>query len=194
MVQGRGDYFLTVKENQPALEADIRAAFGPAFSPREEKRRATEDDRAEVRSKGHGRVETRCIRTTARLAGYLDWPGVKPVCLLERVRRSKGKRSTETVCAITSLGPDRASAKRLLAIARGHWHIENRLHWVRDMSLGEDACRVRTGEAPQILAAIRNAGLRVMRSSGLNEIAAALRRHAAKPHEALRLVMSFAPS
>jgi predicted transposase YbfD/YdcC len=128
------------------------------------------------------------------LTGYLDWPGVKQVCLLERVRRSRGKRTTETVCAVTSLGPEDASARRLLAIARGHWHIENRLHWVRDVSLGEDACRVRTGGAPEVLAALRNAALRLMRSSGLTEIAAALRRHAAKPHEALRLVMNFSPS
>jgi predicted transposase YbfD/YdcC len=157
-------------------------------------RRASEDDRAESCGKGHGRVEVRRITTTTRLTGYLDWPGVKQVCLLERVRRSKGKATVETVCAITSLGPDRASAQQLLAIARGHWGIENQLHWVRDVSLGEDGCRVRTGEAPEILAAIRNAGLRLMRSSGLTEIMAALRRHAAKPLEALRLVMSFAPS
>lgn len=119
---------------------------------------------------------------------------MKQVCLLERVRRFKGKETTETVCAVTSLSPEQASAERLLAIARGHWHIENRLHWVRDMSLGEDACRVRTGEAPEVLAAIRNAALRLMRSSGLTEIAATLRRHAAKPREALRLVMNFSPS
>lgn len=115
------------------------------------------------------------------------------MCLLERVRRIKGKETTETVCAVTSLGPERASAERLLAISRGHWHIENRLHWVRDMSLGEDACRVRTGEAPEILAAIRNSVLWLLRSSGLSEIAASLRRHAAKPLEAVRLVMDFAP-
>ena len=157
-------------------------------------RRATEDDRAEAHGKGHGRVETRRIRTTTRLTGYLDWPGVKQVCLLERTRRIKGKMTTETVCAVTSLSPERASAERLLTISRGHWQIENRLHWVRDMSLGEDACRVRTGEAPEILAAIRNSVLWLLRSSGLNEIAATLRRHAAKPLEAVRLVMNFAPS
>jgi hypothetical protein len=110
------------------------------------------------------------------------------------VRRCRGQETIETVCAITSLGPEEASAQRLLGMARGHWEIENRLHWIRDMSLGEDDCRVRTGEAPQILAALRNTVLRLMRSSGLTEIAAALRRHAAKPVEALRLVMSFAPS
>jgi predicted transposase YbfD/YdcC len=123
-----------------------------------------------------------------------DVPEIHEVCLLERVRRSRDQETSETVCAITSLGPERASAERLLGIARQHWGIENRLHWVRDVSLGEDACRVRTGEAPEILAAIRNAGLRLLRSSGLTEIAAALRRHAAIPLEALRLVMSFAPS
>lgn len=157
-------------------------------------RRGPEDDQAHSQDKGHGRVEVRRIRTTTRLTGYLDWPGVRQVCLLERVRRSKGKVTTETVCAITSLEPKRATAERLLAIARGHWDIENRLHWVRDVSLGEDSCRVRTGEAPEILAAMRNAGLWLMRSSGITAIASALRHHAAKPLEALRLVMDFVPS
>jgi len=132
--------------------------------------------------------------TTTRLTGYLDWPGAKQVCLLERVRRIRGKETTETVCAITSLGPDRASAQRLLSLSRGHWEIENRLHWVRDMSLGEDACRVRTREAPQILATIRNAGLWLLRASGITNIASVLRRHAAKPQEAVGLVMNPAPS
>src|SRR5437763_51331 len=95
------------------------------FPPREQRRRAAEDDRAEARGKGHGRLEIRRLQTTTRLTGYLDWPGAKQVCLLERVRRVKGKEATETVCAITSLGSQQASAKRLLAVARGHWGIEN---------------------------------------------------------------------
>jgi len=110
------------------------------------------------------------------------------------VRRVRGQESVETVCAITSLGRERASAQRLLSVARGHWGIENRLHWVRDESLGEDRCRVRTGEAPEILAGIRNAALWLMRATGLTNIAAALRRHAAKPLEAIGLVMKPAPS
>jgi hypothetical protein len=116
------------------------------------------------------------------------------VCLLERVRRVGGKEAVESVCAITSLGRDRASARRLLSLARGHWEIENRLHWVRDLSLGEDACRVRTGEAPQVLAAVRNAALWLLRASGITNIASTLRRHAARPLEALGLVMDPAPS
>ncbi len=110
------------------------------------------------------------------------------------MRRVKGKESVETVCTITSLGRERGPAERLLSIARGHWKIENRLHWVRDETLGEDRCRVRTGEAPEILAGIRNAALWLMRASGLTNFAAALRRHAAKPLEALGLVINPAPS
>jgi hypothetical protein len=132
--------------------------------------------------------------TTARLTGYLDWPGAQQVCLLERVRRSKGKATTETVCAITSLGPERASAAALLGIARGHWDIENRLHWVRDMSLGEDACRVRTGAAPQVLSGLRNTVLYVLRATGLVRIAGALRHLAARPDEAVKRVMQPLPT
>jgi len=110
------------------------------------------------------------------------------------VRRVRGKGSVETVCAVTSPGRERASASRRLAIARGHWTIENRLHRVRDEVLGEDAGRVRTGAAPEILAGLRNAALGLMRASGLTNIAAALRRHAAKPLEAIGLVMNPTPS
>jgi hypothetical protein len=139
-------------------------------------------------------VETRRIQTTTRLTGYLDWPGVKQVCLLERVRRSRGKLSTETVCAVTSLGPERASAERLLALARSHWEIENRLHWVRDVCCGEDGCRVRTGAAPQVLSGLRNVVLSVLRATGLPRIAEAFRRHAAKPEEAVSKVMRPLPT
>jgi hypothetical protein len=87
-------------------------------------RRASEDDRAESHGKGHGRVEARRVRTTTRLTGYLDWPAATQVCLLERVRRVEGKMGLETVCAVTSRGPERASAEQLLAISRGHWDVE----------------------------------------------------------------------
>lgn len=110
------------------------------------------------------------------------------------MRRIKGKETTETVCAVTSLGPERAPAEKLLAIARGHWDIENRLHWVRDMSLGEDACRVRTGAAPQVLSAVRNTVLYVLRATGLVRIAEALRHLAARPEEAVQRVMQSLPT
>jgi Transposase DDE domain len=105
----------------------------------------------------------------------------------------RGKETAETVCAITSLESERAPAAKLLGIARGHWDIENRLHWVRDLSLGEDACRVRTGSAPQVLSGLRNTVLYVLRATGLVRIAEALRHLAARPDEAVQRVMQPLP-
>ena len=119
---------------------------------------------------------------------YLDWPGVEQVCVLERVRRIGAVEQRETVFAITSLTPDQASANRLLALARGHWGIENELHWVKDVVLGEDACRVRTGDGPQILSGLRTAALRLLHGNGLHQIASALRHLAACPMKAVQLV------
>ena len=135
----------------------------------------------------------------AEAAGIADeWPTVRQICRLWRSRQIKKngqwQEAQETVYLITSLSPAHASPQAILQTNRDHWGIENKLHWIRDMSLGEDACRVRTGEAPEVLAAVRNSVLRLIRSSGLTEIAATLRRHAAKPLEAIHLVMSFAPS
>ncbi len=108
--------------------------------------------------------------------------------MLERVRRVGGGEHRETVFAITSLGRHRGSAARLLALARGHWRIENELHWVKDVVLGEDDCRVRTGGGPQLLAGLRNAALRLLHRGGFHRIAAALRHLAAFPEKAIELV------
>jgi len=146
------------------------------------------DNLAVKTNKGHGRVEYRRLRSSPRLREYLDWPGVEQVCVLERTRRIGGVEQTEAVFAITSLTPEEASAGRLLELARGHWGIENQLHWVKDVVLGEDACRVRTGDGPQILSGLRNAALRLLRRNGLCRIAAALRHLAAFPMKAVQLV------
>ena len=146
------------------------------------------DDLTEKANKGHGRVEYRRLRSSPRLRGYLEWPGVEQVCVLERVRRVGGAEHRETVFAVTSLAPGKASAGRLLELARGHWGIENELHWVKDVVMGEDACRVRTGDAPQVLSGLRNAALRLLHRNGLGQIAAALRHLAAFPLKAIQLV------
>jgi hypothetical protein len=91
---------------------------------------------------------------------------------------------------ITSVGRDRADAGRLLGLARGHWGIENGLHWVRDVTLGEDACRVRTGSAPQVLAALRNAVVHLLGGVKAASKAAATRHFAARPFAALRLLFA----
>ena len=104
------------------------------------------------------------------------------------VRRRTGAVSRETVYGVTSLGRERATAARLLALVRRHWHIENRSHWVRDVTLDEDRSQVRVGSIPHVLAALRNTVIGLLRLSGATNLAAALRRLAAHPAEALALM------
>jgi hypothetical protein len=107
--------------------------------------------------KGHGRTEKRTLRTTTILTAAPQWAGLKQGFEITRERTIKGVKTVEVVHGITSLSPRRADAATLLGLLRGHWLIENELHYVRDVTLGEDACRVRSGNAPQVLAALRNA-------------------------------------
>ncbi len=116
------------------------------------------------------------------------WPHLQQVCRLERQRDVKGKKQVEVSYAITSLPATAAGARRLLTISRGHWGIENRLHWVRDVTFDEDRSQVRTGAAPQVLAALRNLVISLVRRAGHSNIAAALRRHNAHLTEALDMV------
>jgi hypothetical protein len=128
----------------------------------------------EVR-KGHGRIEERRIDVTTVLKGYVEWPGFERACRIERIRKEAGRESSEVAYAITSLTREEADAKDLLSLSIAHWGIENRLFCVRDVSFQEDRCRVRTGTAPQALAAIRNTAITLLRRAGFDNIAAALR-------------------
>jgi predicted transposase YbfD/YdcC len=112
---------------------------------------------------------------------------VGQVCKVERVFVRKGKTTREVRYAITSLGAE-VGAARLLCHIRGHWGIENRLHYVRDVTLGEDASQVRTGSAPEVMAALRNVVLGVLRQAGWSNIAAALRHNAWQRGAALELL------
>lgn len=114
---------------------------------------------------------------------------MEQVCVIQRRRKVGDDETTETVFAITSLAASDASAARLLALSRRHWAIENEIHWVRDVVLGEDACRVRTGAGPEVLAGLRNAALTLLRGAGYEQIAPTLRHFAAKPEKAIDLVM-----
>lgn len=93
---------------------------------------------------------------TAILTVHEHWKGLKYGFRVTRERTVRGIRTVETVYGITSLSGERASPEALLARTRDHWKIENQLHYVRDVTLKEDACRVRSGSAPQVLAALRN--------------------------------------
>ncbi len=133
------------------------------------------------------------MRTTTLLTLHQKWPGLAQGFELVRERTVKGKTSVEVVYGITSLRPAQADAARLLGLVREHWRIENCLHYVRDVTLGEDACRVRKGAAPQVLAALRNACVHLLAGVDSPSRAAAVRRLNAHPEEALELLQSTTP-
>ncbi len=175
-----GDYVVIVKGNQPQLYADIALLFreppvGEVFTMAEERSR-------------HGeRQEERRLWASTALGEYLDWPGAEQVCLMERVVEEKGKVTRQVRYAITSLR-EAGGAALLLERVRGHWGIENRLHYVRDVTFGEDRSQVRTGAAPQVLAALRKVVIGLLRQTGWTNIAAALRHVGWQPRAALQLL------
>ena len=121
---------------------------------------------AETVEKEHGRIEIRTIAVSAEVVPHLGWPAAAQVARIERTREIGGKVSTETACIVTSLAAAEAGPERLLELSRTHWAIENRLHYVRDVTFNEDRCRVRSGA--RALAAIRNLALHLIRSLGMS--------------------------
>ncbi len=154
---------------------------------------------------GHGRQEVRLVwvlqdpalNAYAGSAGTVGaaWPHLQQGCRVERQRtlRRRGqvvKVTREVTYAVTSRGPERAPAAALAAGLRGHWGIENRTHWVRDVTFDEDRSQLRSGAAPQAMAAVRNLAVALLRRAGCTNIAAALRTYAARPHAAVALLLA----
>jgi predicted transposase YbfD/YdcC len=133
-------------------------------------------------------LEQRTLRTTSILTLHQKWAGLKQGFELKRKRTIKGETTEEVVYGITSLDLEQANARRLLELTRGHWGIENKLHYVRDVTFGEDGCRVRKGSAPQVLAAVRNAVIHLLAQVDASSKAAAIRRLNNHPEEALALL------
>lgn len=178
IVEAGGDYLWFVKENQPALHADIELLFTPlAVLP------GTSDipgDFTVARSveKGHGRIEERSITVSSWLYEYTTWPYLAQVFKLER-QVTRGKHVTyEVRYGVTSLPATVADAERLLTIARQEWGIENGLHYRRDVSLAEDASQFRRGTGPQVMAALNNAVIGLVAQQGERNLAATQRRFA----------------
>jgi len=179
-----GDYLFVVKDNQPQLLDDCEMSFMDYWWLRD-----TFSECRVVDQHGNRTHEWK-LRASTLLEGYSKWPGLRQALKLERRVSNKrsGEVSRETAYAITSVGRERASAEELISVGRGHWEIENRLHWVRDVTYDEDRSQVRAGHIPQVMAAIRNAAISVMRVMGVNNIAAACRRYAAQPSLALAAI------
>jgi predicted transposase YbfD/YdcC len=172
---------LTVKGNQPTLYADLATYFA---DPQAHYVQTQTVDRR------RGRLEVRTIKVSTEMNAYLapTWPFVAQVAQLTRTVTKAGTTTTEVVYLITTLPPSKASPQRLLDLNRGHWSIENRSHYVRDVSFGEDHSRFRSGNAPQILAALRNLVITLIHRSGSSHIAATRRHFASCPQEALALL------
>jgi predicted transposase YbfD/YdcC len=184
IVESGGDYVMLVKGNQAQLQQDIHLVFHDPSAVAEA--RAV----SETVDSGHGRIEGRRLTASTALTGYNDWPGLAQVFSLERhvTSKKRGEQHHEVVYGITSLGPDRAEPARLLHLVRGHWQIENKVHWVRDVTFDEDHSQVRCGSIPQLMAAFRNTAIGLMHWAGETNIAAACRRFAAQPWLALALI------
>lgn len=184
IVDHDGDYLMVVKDNQSTLRADIALLFeAPGEAAATLTRTCTTD-------RGHDRRERRTLRASPALAGYLDWPGLAQVFQVTRrvVEARTGEVRHEVVYGLTSLPPERADAPALLRLLRGHWAIETRSHWVRDVTFDEDRSRARTGATPQVMAALRNLAIGLLRLAGFSAIAPATRRLAALPWQALALL------
>jgi predicted transposase YbfD/YdcC len=125
--------------------------------------------------------------TSTRLAEHLDWPGLRQTCRLDRTTFAKGQKTVDVQYAVSSLSRQRADAQLLLIRWQGHWGIES-LHWVRDVTFGEDKCQVKSGHAPQNLAAFRNAAICLLRIAGQKEIAATLRDFSYRPLKLLQFL------
>jgi hypothetical protein len=138
--------------------------------------------------KGHGRIEKRTIRTTTILTKHQAWKGLKQGFELVREGTEKGKTTKETAYGITSLKPERASREQLLGLTRGHRGIENGRHYRRDVTMGEDASRIRKGGAPQVMAAVRNSIVHVLSDVGAASLAAAMRTMGNCLSQALKLL------
>jgi predicted transposase YbfD/YdcC len=188
-----GDYLLLVKENQERLYADVALLFAPP--PTVPAAPLTDRRMAHTLERGHGRsLERRALVASTDLNDYLDWPGVQQVFRLERSWREGGQPKRALHYGITSLRPEAANAARLLALRRGHWTIENRLHRHKDVKFGEDASLIHVGQGPIVMALLRDAALSLLHRAGIRRIAARLRTHSQHPDQAVALVVGPVPT
>jgi predicted transposase YbfD/YdcC len=183
LVEAGGDYVMVVKANQPQLRADLELIFA-------EPPVGDSQDTTDTIERGHGRIEPRRLTTSQALVGYRAWPGLAQVFALERavIISTTGEVRSETIYGVTSLPAQRATPSRLLELVQGHWLIENQWHGVRDVTFDEDRSQVRCGHIPQVMAALRNTTIGLLRRAGYSNIAAACRLLAAQPARALALI------
>jgi predicted transposase YbfD/YdcC len=177
IVEAGGDYVFTIKGNQPTLYAACKRLPWREVPARR------------LTSTGHGRRVTRTIKVVTAPA-WIGFHGAAQVAQLRRTVTRQGKKTVEVVYLITSADVRTAPPATLAVWVQGHWGIENRLHWVRDVTFDEDRSQVRAGAAPQVMATLRNLVISLLRLAGWTNIARGLRHHAADNQRPLALLTS----
>src|SRR5258707_667633 len=182
-----GDVVVFVKDNTPSTRADLELFFE---DPEADRRTWQSSEQVE---KGHGRLERRQITTSPDLNDYLrrEWGEVGQVFRVERQRSSRDKHSREVVYGWTTLSQQRCAPQRLAQVIRAHWSVENRLHWRRDATLGEDRCGVRLPQVAQMLAVLHSLVLALIDLHQGPNVARQRRRFASHPDEGLAWVLDF---
>jgi len=177
---------LPVKKNEPILYADLELYFADSQAQYEQ---------ASTTDRHRGRIEVRQIKVSRELTAYLRerWPYLEQVAEVKGTITCKGQSSQEVLYLITDLTPQQACPLHLLRYNRGHWHVENGLHYIRDVDFAEDRSRLCSGNAPQIMAALRNLALTLIHRCGSSHIAASRRFFAYHPEQALAFFFRHDP-
>ena len=164
----KAHFHFIVKANQASLLYDLMLLFNDRKQP----------DFVRLDPPDHGRIETRQIWTSTQLNGYLDFPHIAQVFLIERivVNKKTGQSSRDLAYGITSRSPQQTDPKRLLDINRGHWTIENSCHYILDWNFDEDRCRIRTGYGPENVTRLRRFAIGLIKSKGVKNVAQKIRQ------------------
>jgi predicted transposase YbfD/YdcC len=171
------DYVFTVKGNQPGLHKKLKT-----LPWRDVPAHTTTDTT-------RGRRTTRTIKV-AQAPTWSGFTGATQVAQVRRTRTIKGNKSVEVVYLITSASHHAAPPVVLASWVKNHWRIENRLHWVRDVTYDEDRSQVRTGNTPHVMASLRNTAITLLRLTGWTNIAAATRHHARNPEGTIKYILT----
>ena len=183
VVEKGGEYVWKLRANQGKIYELAKTHFEQKTDKYVSKARNLE--------KGHGRICEREILTSFRIAGQIEFPHLQQVFRIKRQSESvkTGKMSSQTIYGLTSLPVEEYGAKELLELVRKHWRIENGLHYRRDVTFKEDACRQTTSNGGRVLAVLNNLTIGILRKIGWENIAKARRYFSAQIDEALKLIM-----
>jgi predicted transposase YbfD/YdcC len=180
IIQEGGDYLLAVKDNHKTLHEDVRFFFEDAITQNDPKLVKLDQPQVEA---DHGRLETRQVWASGEVAwlrqlGH-DWTGIQGIVCVEGRRQTfgpEGKTSVERRYYLTSHDPRKMAADQLLGMARGHWGVENKLHWCLDVSYREDERRLRKGHGAENFSRLCRISLNLLKAEQSIKVGIATKR------------------